>query len=74
MVRQAIERGYNGQWYWVIADIANHTLKKGRHYFDPLEKCPAETAFVAKLATRYGRTAPRTGQAVRYISSEKCRC
>jgi exodeoxyribonuclease VII large subunit len=52
LVRQAIDRAFSGQRYWVIADIANHTQNKGRHYFDLVEKDPAGTAIIAKLATR----------------------
>ena len=52
LVRQAIEQAFSRQQYWVVADIANHTLNKGRQYFDLVEKDAAGTAIVAKLPTR----------------------
>lgn len=52
LVKQAIDRAFNQQQYWVIADVANHSQNKGRHYFDLVEKDPAGTAIITKLATR----------------------
>jgi len=52
LVRQVVDDALGRQSFWVIADVANHNQKSGRHYFDLIEKDAAGMAIIAKLPTR----------------------
>lgn len=52
LVREVVDQALGRQSFWVIADVANHSQKNGRHYFDLIEKDAAGLAIVAKLPTR----------------------
>ena len=52
LVRDVVEQALGRQTFWVIADVANHNQKSGRHYFDLLEKDAAGVVIMAKIPTR----------------------
>jgi exodeoxyribonuclease VII large subunit len=52
LVRGVVEQALGRHTFWVIADVANHNQKSGRHYFDLLEKDAAGVVIVAKIPTR----------------------
>lgn len=52
LVREVVDHALGRQSFWVIADVANHSQKNGRHYFDLIEKDAAGLAIIAKLPTR----------------------
>jgi exodeoxyribonuclease VII large subunit len=52
LVREVVDQTLGRQSLWVIADVANHNQKNGRHYFDLIEKDAAGMAIIAKLPTR----------------------
>ena len=52
LVRGVVDQALGKQSFWVIADVANHNQKSGRHYFDLMEKDAAGLIIVAKLPTR----------------------
>lgn len=52
LVREIVDQALGRQSFWVIADVANHNQKNGRHYFDLIEKDAAGIAIIAKLPTR----------------------
>ncbi|MFD1256952.1 exodeoxyribonuclease VII large subunit [Mucilaginibacter terrae] len=52
LVKGVVEQALGRHTFWVIADVANHNQKSGRHYFDLLEKDAAGVVIVAKIPTR----------------------
>ena len=52
LVRDVVDQALGKQSFWVIADVANHNQKSGRHYFDLIEKDAAGLAIITKLPTR----------------------
>jgi hypothetical protein len=45
LVREVVDQTLGRQSLWVIADVANHNQKNGRHYFDLIEKDYCQTAY-----------------------------
>jgi len=51
-IQQAINNVFEGQTYWIIADITNYSYyqQKGYHYFDLVEKQEGTAGIIAKVA------------------------
>jgi exodeoxyribonuclease VII large subunit len=51
-INDAINRAFSSVTYWVIADVTNHTFRphKNYHSFELVEKDPASSNIIAKMA------------------------
>ena len=49
-----MEQVFQGQSFWVIADVTSHSYKPGKnhHYFDLVEKEPGSSTLLAKFSAR----------------------
>ena len=51
-IQKTLDDAFNNRFYWVIADVTNHSFKEKNnyHYFDLVEKHPGTTDIVAKIS------------------------
>lgn len=53
-ITAVMEDTFRDQHFWVIADISNHSFKseKGYHNFELVEKDPASSDVIARIAAK----------------------
>jgi exodeoxyribonuclease VII large subunit len=72
IIQQTIQQSFNGQYYWVVADVANHSFKEtsNYHYFELVEKAGERGDILARFSakawglgsTKLSRFQQETGQ------------
>lgn len=52
LIEDTIRNSFQDRSFWIVADITNHSFKErsSYHYFDLVEKDPAGTEMIAKVA------------------------
>jgi len=52
LIEDTIRKNFQDRSFWIVADITNHSFKErsSYHYFDLVEKDPAGTEMIAKVA------------------------
>lgn len=54
LVQKTIQRNFENQYYWIIADVSNHTYKseKGFHHFELVEKSEDAQVLLARIPAK----------------------